>query len=299
MYLAIAIYALDPLSPLAAAGITAAVQAANVGGQAAAASAKNKKARRFSREMAGRQSDQTWSMWTATNNYNHPKKVMERLKAAGLNPNLAYGNPSTGGQASPINQTMGANPNFDTPRFNMDAAPMLGQYMSFKQQQTQDRIADADISLKNAQEQGILDRNTRDQEAFDAVTPYRNTNEYNNAKILDNKGWQSTVDRNIAEIQRAKDARSYGLNPEQQKMEMAEALHNAEMNIKAATYQNILQTTKNLGQTFDQKVYDQKFNVMWDSIIKQIANGDISNFKTLLMQGSTLLAKSFITKKLK
>lgn len=32
-----------------------------------------------------------WQMWEANNEYNHPKNVMSRYRAAGLNPNLIYG----------------------------------------------------------------------------------------------------------------------------------------------------------------------------------------------------------------
>lgn len=40
-----------------------------------------------------------WDMWNATNAYNTPQAQMERYKAAGLNPNLIYGQQNT---ASPV-----------------------------------------------------------------------------------------------------------------------------------------------------------------------------------------------------
>ena len=61
------------------------------------------------------------NMWDKTNAYNHPSAQMMRLKAAGLNPNLAYGGSSgqTAGTASALpgakdakinDLTMGENP---------------------------------------------------------------------------------------------------------------------------------------------------------------------------------------------
>lgn len=40
--------------------------------------------------------------WNRENNYNSPQEQMKRLKAAGLNPNLVYGNGAAGLQANPI-----------------------------------------------------------------------------------------------------------------------------------------------------------------------------------------------------
>ena len=38
---------------------------------------------------------QQWKMWNATNDYNHPAAQMARYRAAGLNPNLIYGQSNT------------------------------------------------------------------------------------------------------------------------------------------------------------------------------------------------------------
>ena len=38
--------------------------------------------------------------WTLANDYNHPIQQMERLKAAGLNPNLVYGSGSVAGNTT-------------------------------------------------------------------------------------------------------------------------------------------------------------------------------------------------------
>lgn len=47
--------------------------------------------RRASRDAWRRSSDMTWQLWNANNMYNDPAAQMRRFKAAGLNPNLIYG----------------------------------------------------------------------------------------------------------------------------------------------------------------------------------------------------------------
>lgn len=47
-----------------------------------------------------RQQQYSWDMWHANNTYNTPKAQMERLKEAGLNPMLVYGNGSVSGNTA-------------------------------------------------------------------------------------------------------------------------------------------------------------------------------------------------------
>lgn len=77
--------------------------------------------------------DNQWKMWNATNQYNSPLEQMKRYKAAGLNPNLIYGQSNTTqamniGNSSAITQMP---QNFD---FLATALPSLIQAMSGVQQ---------------------------------------------------------------------------------------------------------------------------------------------------------------------
>ena len=56
--------------------------------------------------------------WQMQNEYNHPKQQMQRLKEAGLNPNLVYGNGAvaTGGQ---ISSASGRSPQGQAPQFDL------------------------------------------------------------------------------------------------------------------------------------------------------------------------------------
>lgn len=91
-------------------------------------------------EMWNRQNDWTREMWDLQNEYNLPSAQMDRLRVAGLNPNLMYGNGASGGQAGAIQQaTM---PKYQTARANYSYVPaqvpqVLGMYQDFKLKQAQ------------------------------------------------------------------------------------------------------------------------------------------------------------------
>lgn len=55
---------------------------------------ENERTREFTKEMYQRQVDDARENWRMQNEYNSPTAQMERLKAAGLNPNLIYGSGS-------------------------------------------------------------------------------------------------------------------------------------------------------------------------------------------------------------
>lgn len=74
--------------------------------------------------------DRDLEMWRLANEYNNPSSQMQRLKAAGLNPNLAYSSGNVGGMSS--TQT----PKYNTPRADyqyepMNIAPALQMFNDF------------------------------------------------------------------------------------------------------------------------------------------------------------------------
>lgn len=111
------------------------------------------------------------AQWQRENQYNHPSLQMDRLRQAGLNPNLVYGNGTVTGNTS------GTGPKFNTPKAHFDQKPMqipqmLGMYQDFKMkkaqidnvQTTTDLVAEKrrNEEIKN----GIL-INARDKGAID------------------------------------------------------------------------------------------------------------------------------------
>ena len=114
-----------------------------VGGtQAASTAATNvgnmltyKRQRADNRQDATTAYNRSIEMWNMNNAYNDPSAQMERLKQAGLNPNLVYGGGATTTASAPsAPQASSATPQ----RFQgFDALPALSMYMDVKMKQAQ------------------------------------------------------------------------------------------------------------------------------------------------------------------
>lgn len=98
-------------------------------------------------DMWNRQSNWNREMWELQNEYNLPANQMQRLRDAGLNPNLIYGNAAAGGQAAKIESAQ--MPKYNPARANYSYLPvqvpdMLNMYQNFK-------LKDAQIDNVKAQ----------------------------------------------------------------------------------------------------------------------------------------------------
>lgn len=80
----------------------------------------------FQQDDANRMAMQSW---TLANDYNHPIQQMERLKAAGLNPNLVYGSGSVAGNTTSAPSLVGGGVSTKTE----SAIRGLGQILNFAQ----------------------------------------------------------------------------------------------------------------------------------------------------------------------
>lgn len=65
---------------------------------------------RANAEMQQRQNEWNASMWEKNNEYNSPVEQMRRLRAAGLNPDLMYGQQAGGASGNSVQPASGANP---------------------------------------------------------------------------------------------------------------------------------------------------------------------------------------------
>lgn len=93
-------------------------------------------------------------MWQRNNEYNHPLMQMQRLREAGLNPHLVYGQSAggaSGNSASPASS--------DDLQLNNNFFEYLSQYVGSKKQETeidnlerQREVMTADIALKGSQQ---------------------------------------------------------------------------------------------------------------------------------------------------
>lgn len=114
--------------PLIAAGASIASQAAN----ARATGRMNKKQRKFIEERYNIERQDALSDWNMQNEYNSPAAQMERFRAAGLNPNLIYGQQNEG---ATVRSSNSASWSPKTPEFDLGSA--LGQYQNVRMQQAQ------------------------------------------------------------------------------------------------------------------------------------------------------------------
>lgn len=99
--------------------------------------------------MWNKQNEYNLKLWNLQNEYNLPRNQVQRLKDAGLNPNLLAGNASAGGTAAAVQK--GDTPRYQAPRANFNYTPLktpdvLGMYQNF-------RLADAQIDNVKAQEE--------------------------------------------------------------------------------------------------------------------------------------------------
>jgi len=82
------------------------------------ASKTNLRTRQHNEHMFNKQADLARANWDLQNEYNSPKATKQRLKDAGLNPALVYGQGSTGSNASEVNMPNIGSYNPDTPRLD-------------------------------------------------------------------------------------------------------------------------------------------------------------------------------------
>lgn len=111
-------------------------------------------------KLAQHQYDKDVEMWNRANAYNDPKMQMERLKNAGLNPNMVYGNGSV------VGNTSTSTPQYKAPQvdFKTQTPNMLDKYRAREQEQSyvrtqefQQQLIEANMDKTNAEMLRILD----------------------------------------------------------------------------------------------------------------------------------------------
>lgn len=152
-----------PLIPLIGAG------ASLVGGLLGNASqaAQNEEQRKWNEKMYAQQRQDALADWNMQNAYNAPVAQMGRLKEAGLNPNLVYGNGSV--VANSQSQPRAASAGSYNPR-PMDysfAGNSLANYFSIRQQQAQ---------IDNLEQQKVLMEQDAKNKAAQEFKIYADTN---------------------------------------------------------------------------------------------------------------------------
>lgn len=153
-----------------AALVQGAAQVLGSGIDAYATANLNKKSRQFAADMYERQKTDNLDFWRMQNEYNSPEMQMQRFKAAGLNPNLIYGQ-GNAGNAGSISTPDVQQPQWRVPEFGnafRGAGAALGAYFDYEIKQAQADNLRAqntsileDAMLKHAQRENILQSTKR------------------------------------------------------------------------------------------------------------------------------------------
>ena len=141
-------------------------------------------------------------MWNLTNQYNSPSQIMERYKAAGLNPHLIYGQqpqasqPMSASTGAPHSEALPADTTINEIGSSMFQATQ--NYIATKKQQVETDnlqkardVMDADITEKNARTAESIQRNARSKFDLELAQDLRENTVENailNTKNLDLQG---------------------------------------------------------------------------------------------------------------
>lgn len=98
-------------------------------------SIQNKKTREWQEKMYGVQRNDALSDWRMQNQYNSPEAQMARLKAAGLNPNLVYGNGATATSSQAVRSSSAGSWSPHAPQ--VDTSSMVSGFLDAKVRQAQ------------------------------------------------------------------------------------------------------------------------------------------------------------------
>lgn len=136
------------MSLIVAGGIAAGAALAGQGINAMAQSSMNKRTRQWNERMYALQRQNSLQDWHMQNQYNSPTQQQQRIKDAGLNPHLMYGQ-GTVGQADQVKQPTAPNWNPKAPQ--MDLGAVAQQAIMYRQ-------AEANIARTEAETQAIQSR---------------------------------------------------------------------------------------------------------------------------------------------
>jgi len=144
-----------------AALITGGISALSGGANAYATGKQNKKSRAFSREMYDKTKADNIQFWNMQNEYNSPEAQMQRLKSAGLNPNMVYDKGGAIQPAGNISTPDVQSAQFRTPDFNSIGTGLVQGYFDTKIKQAQydnlkatNTVLQQESILKAAQAEG-------------------------------------------------------------------------------------------------------------------------------------------------
>ena len=288
---------LDPIT--AAAGITALANTAN----AVATGKQNKKSRQFSRETYAKTKADNIQFWNMQNEYNSPEAQMQRLKKAGLNPNMVYDKGGAIQPAGNISTPDVQGGQFRTPDFGSIGTGLVQGYFDTKIKQAQyDNLKAANTKI--TQENALL--------AAQTLATSTQTKGYDLNNQLASENFQTSIDAATANLQQTRANTQYTLSENERKAAMQapnlQIAAQTVLKMKAETAsteaqkQQIYQTIKNLKQDYRLKEFEEdlakqgifKWDPLWARSLAQFLQGltgETTSFTGLGEQARSYLNK--------
>lgn len=273
---------MEPVSTTAAL-IGAGISALSAGGTAAATGAQNRKSRAFSREMYDKQKADNIAFWNMQNEYNSPQMQMQRLKNAGLNPNMLYDKTGAVIPAGNINTPDVQSAQFRTPDFGSIGSGLVQGYFDTRIKQAQydnlkamNTVHQQEAVLKAAQAAGEVSRT--EGQGYSNIFAKRNLNNALERADLETQKIGADLKFTLDENQRRAISNSQSIAESVQRVK-----NMVTQNINdAATLKNINQTYRNLVKDGTMKDLDiamkkdgvQPTDALWQRIVAQLV-GDI------------------------
>lgn len=189
------------------------------------------------------------NMWNLQNEYNSPTQQMARIRAAGLNPNLVYGNGVTGNSS-------GSTPQYEPAKFsaptmqayrgwNLGISDAISQFLAY-------RTAKAQVDNMEAQNSLIRQQTATEatKQANIAASTSRSEFDLNMAKELKDVSVSSA----IADMNQKQSGAAQGwtkANREVIQYELDKALFDNKINLSNQEYLKVLQSVRQLQQDND------------------------------------------------
>ncbi|AXH77878.1 MAG: DNA pilot protein [Microviridae sp.] len=249
--------------PLLAPLIGAGASLIGSGINALSQSSTNKSQERFSREMYERQRSDALADSAFQNKYNSPAEQMARMKAAGLNTNLIYGQGSqAAGQAAAVRSSSPPGYNPQAPKFDASGVQVaLMQMYDLQKTQAETNKIDA------------MTRLLKEQEGFPTAQKSLTNANTDNAKFQLSKGqqilplsleaMQSQIAKTNADTAFTMDSneRAAALNAQTIRKGVQEIINLRSQNAKTtAEIDNVKQMTENLKTTNALQQFEQRLN---------------------------------------
>lgn len=189
------------------------------------------------------------NMWNLQNEYNSPTQQMARIRAAGLNPNLVYGNGVTGNSSGSTPQYEPAKFNAPTMQayrgWNLGISDAISQFLSY-------RTAKAQVDNMEAQNSLIRQQTATEatKQANIAASTSRSEFDLNMAKELKDVSVSSAIaDMNYKQAGAAQGWTK--ANREVIQYELDKALFDNNIKLSHQKYLQALQITRQFQQSYD------------------------------------------------